>query len=361
MENLIIKNSFITKKLNVSDIKNISSESVDSPLLSEEMAEDQALEKKENIIFSMPPDLMEKFLKMLPPNYWFSFLLTCKAASLYADSYWRPLFKNKEEARDFLKPNYHKDDLDCSCCGFTESLEILRTVVHQHLNQEINISKRIYIPAVAKLLNNIYGIKEEPQTLIDCGLLKKEDFKEVDLKPAHIAHLFSHGVIFHLICCESIDLKALSNVPGKHVQEGILNALISISREYDKQGKLKKLSNILDEYIEGKSSQAIFDEKKEIIINMLQSNLFINIADGMNYRTPLHMAVDIPWRDLVATLLKLGAQASLKMKDCNSQTPLDLAKEMLSFAKKQANNVRDIEEYEKIIQILQNAAEEALA
>lgn len=88
---------------------------------------------------------------------------------------------------------------------------------------------------------------------------------------------------------------------------------------------------------------------------MVKSGFFVNIANALHHRTPLHKAVAMGVCELVAGLLEIGAQASLNIKDDNSQTPLNLAKEMLSLAKKQ-NNVRDIEEYQEIIQMLQDAA-----
>ncbi len=354
MMNLIGKSFSIAKQSNLNNIKNILFESIDSSLSRMGVAENQTLENKGSQIFSLPPELIECFLKMLTPKDWLSFLLTCKAAHSYADSYWIPFFKSKEEARDFLSPHHGKPKA-CHCCGYHPSLNRLRKIVRQHLTHEIYIPKKIYIPTVAKLLNNIYGIKKDPQILIECGLLKKEDFKEVNLKPVHVVHLFSSGVIFHLIYTESVDLKALSNVPEKRAQDGILRALIDMSNNGG-LNELKNLSNILKEYINEKKSRAIFDEKKEIIINMVQSDFFVNIADALYHRTPLHEAVIMCASELVAALLEIGAQASLNIKDDNSQTPLNVAKEMLSFAKKKTNNVRDIEEYGEIIQMLRNAA-----
>ncbi len=244
--------------------------------------------KQESKLLKIPTELMCNILQNLPHNDIVSLSLTCQLAyHEYTDLHkpWLGLFENKVEAYNFM----HEED------GISYASDQLRAIVRQHLANEINIPKGVRIPSVVKLLESLNLSKKEPDILVDLHVLKREQFEGVELQPIHKKHLLSEGAILRLVCGISLDLKALSCIEEEHIELGI---------------------------------EAAIQKKQETIITaMVQSGLFINTPDSdtMTYGTPLHFAAKDGDKEMVKTLLKLGAQPSLRIRDCDGKTPLDLA------------------------------------
>ncbi len=244
--------------------------------------------KQESKLLKIPPELMCNIVQNLPHNDIISLSMTCQLAYYKCTDIYKPwleLFENKVEAYNFM----HEED------GISYTSDQLRAIVRQHLANEINIPKGVHIPSVAKLLESLSESKKEPDILVGLHLLKREQFEGVALQPVHKQHLLSDGVILRLVCGIPVDLKALSYIEKEHIELGI----------------------------EG----AIYTKQETIIAAMVQSGLFINTPDSstMTYGTPLHFAAKHGNKEIVKTLLELGAQPSLSIEDCDGKTPLDLA------------------------------------
>ncbi len=243
----------------------------------------QALIQKSTLLTAIPPELISSILKKLPFDSFVSFISTCQGAYQHAESYWPPLFKDNVEAASFLHASYK----------FAYYLRELRAMVYQHLAQEIRMPQGVHMPSVVQLLQMSPYLREEPEILVKLGLLNKEQLEKAQLGLTHKRHLLSNGAILRLVSGLSVDLKALSCIPEEYVEEGIL--------------------------------LAIHEKEETVLTAMVQSGLFVDIPSGMACRTPLHKAAADGKIKIVRTLLEIGAQASLNLKDDNGDTPLDVA------------------------------------
>lgn len=293
MINLAINNRSASPLINTNNVENSVSKPIGMPLMVENQLETLATEQK----------IKEG---VLPP--------------LQTGFYKNQLFKTEEEAHEFL------NKFDDTCDGFSYSLSKLRAAVRRHLAHEIEIPEGVNIHSVAKLFEES-NRKREPTILVKLGILKDEQFKDVNLEHFHKDHLLSDNVILQLICATPVNLKALSKIPEEYVELGVIKAII--------------------------------DKREDIIDNMVQSHLFVNTASDLDDTTPLHIAASIGSSKIVTALLKLGAQASLNMKDTNNQTPLEhVQTRLLALAQLKRPDPQQIKRLDDVAQILCNARKE---
>ncbi len=237
----------------------------------------------------LPTELLPKFFLMLWPRDIFSLIRTCKAVyqylPFYNDNYWKPKFDNFLSAYGFLKNKYDIRE------RYPYWLSELRSGVLQGTIQDIDIFKVIALykkPPHNRRLND----------LVEQNILEAQQLENVNLQPHHEARLLTDGSI-------SVQLQQ-----SKSLDSEALEALSRIPERYTGTDGVKK---------------AFLCKKKEIIRDMVLSKVFINSHWQNSCETPLHEAVRLGEHGLAKALLKSGAQPSLRMKNKDGNTPIELA------------------------------------